>query len=119
VLTRVAALGEEVKEMKRCPCYQGDDAYLHEEEVINVRCVEVLLQKSDGHEVHDASCDLYEEHLETHIVNLDRNQYRSYLSVHIQDLNEYERREGDSHNVCVGVVEHQDREHDDDGALER
>jgi hypothetical protein len=48
---------------------------------------------------------------------MKRKRRGSYLGIDIKDLNENKRGEGDGNDICVGVVEHEDREHYDYGAL--
>lgn len=79
MLTGVARFTHKVQQMQGQPTEQCDNAYLHEEKLIYIACIEVLLQEDYAHEVYNACCYLNQEHLETHIVD---------LSVDIQDFYE-------------------------------
>ena len=91
--------------MQWSPCNHGDNSNLHEEYLINVRCVKVLLQKHDAHKVDNTCGNLDKQHLEGEVVD---------LSVDVQELYHYQRRESDSHYVCIGVIEEKNAQHYND-----
>ena len=47
MLAGITCLLKEVKEMQWCPSDKGDDTYLHKEEGVHVRGVEIFLKEGD------------------------------------------------------------------------
>ena len=71
MLTGITGLLKEVKEMQWCPSDKGDDTYLHKEEGVHVRGVEIFLKEGYRHEVDNSCHNLNEQHLEAHVVDLE------------------------------------------------
>ena len=92
-------------------CPPGDERYdgdFDAEDLVDVGRFKVVLHEDDAHEVGDCCADLDVEHLGRVVVD---------LCVHVQDLNADQSREGDSHNVDIGVIEHYDSEKNDNTPL--